>query len=66
MYICICNAVTEREIRAAVEDGHDSFSKVRSCLGVATNCGRCKPDACRVIREHKAEMSCAGSLVGAD
>ncbi len=66
MYICICNAVTERDIRFAVESGCDSFRQIRSELGVASNCGQCKQDACRVIREHKNEMSCAGALVGAD
>ena len=66
MYICICNAVTERDIRFAVENGCDSFRQIRSELGVASNCGQCKRDACRVIREHKDEMSCAGAMVGAD
>ena len=66
MYICICNAVTEREIRFAVEEGCTSLRRVSKELGVATGCGKCKQEACRVIREHKAEMNCMGSLVGAD
>jgi len=56
MYICICNAVTEREIRQAVELGAESFQQVSCELGVATCCGKCKKDACFVIREHKKEM----------
>ncbi len=56
MYICICNAVTEREIRQAVELGADSFGAVSRDLGVGTCCGKCKKDACRVIREHKIEL----------
>ncbi len=66
MYICICNAVTDRDIRFAVESGCTSLRKVSAELGVATGCGRCKQEACRVIREHKSEMNCAGAMVGAD
>ncbi|MEO8386307.1 MAG: bacterioferritin-associated ferredoxin [Betaproteobacteria bacterium] len=66
MYICICNAVTEKDIRFAVESGCDSFRRVRNELGVATTCGQCKKDACRVIREHKEEISCMRAMVGAD
>lgn len=56
MYICICNAVTEKEIRQTVELGADSFQQISNDLGVATCCGKCKKEACRVIREHKIEM----------
>lgn len=66
MYICICNAVTERDIRFAVEEGCTSFRRVSAELGVATSCGKCKQEACRVIREHKAEMNGMGTLAGAD
>ena len=57
MYICICNAVTEREIRQAVELGAASFQQVSCELGVAACCGKCKKDACRVIREQRKGMS---------
>ncbi len=56
MYICICNAVTDREIRHAVELGCDSYRKIHGELGVGTCCGKCKKDATRVIQEHKSEM----------
>lgn len=66
MYICICNAVTERDIRFAVESGCTSFRRVSAELGVATGCGRCKKEACRTIAEHKAQMNNCDGLVGAD
>jgi bacterioferritin-associated ferredoxin len=56
MYICICNGVTEREIRQAVEQGSSSLPQVSRDLGVASCCGKCKKEACRVITEHIAEM----------
>ena len=45
MYICICNAVTEREIRGAVELGCRSIEDLRRDLGVTGCCGKCLPDA---------------------
>ena len=56
MIICVCNAVSEREIRSAVELGCNSIGKMREELGVSACCGQCKKEACRVIKEHKAEM----------
>lgn len=41
MYICICKAVTDGQIRAAVEDGVTSMSGLRESLGCAGQCGKC-------------------------
>ena len=50
MYICICNAITEREIRGAVELGCRSVDDLRRDLGVASCCGKCVHDAKAVLR----------------
>lgn len=42
MYVCVCNAVTETEIRQAVELGARSLHDLRCGLGVASSCGRCE------------------------
>ena len=41
MYVCVCNAVTEREVRDAIERGAKSVGALKEMLGVATNCGSC-------------------------
>ena len=51
MYICNCNGITEREIRGAVELGCTTLHDLRRDLGVATCCGKCEPDARKVLRE---------------
>lgn len=66
MYVCLCNGVTDHDIRFAVESGCTSLRCISAKLGVATGCGRCKQEACRVIREHKLDMSGTVSVVGAD
>ena len=66
MYICICNAITEREIRGAVELGCSSIGELRRDLGVASCCGKCEPDARRVMRECGRGGACSGQLAAGD
>ena len=51
MYVCICNAVTDREIRSAVSLGIRTMGDLKRDLGVASCCGKCEPEACRIIRD---------------
>lgn len=51
MYVCLCNAVTDREIRQCAELGVSSLEELRDSLGVASCCGRCEPTARAVLRE---------------
>ncbi|HEX4870090.1 MAG TPA: bacterioferritin-associated ferredoxin [Moraxellaceae bacterium] len=48
MYVCICKAVTDTQIRTAVDHGCCSMRDLRNELGVATQCGRCAV-ACREV-----------------
>jgi len=41
MFICVCNAVTERAVLAAVAEGADSLADLQGQLGLATCCGAC-------------------------
>ena len=45
MYICVCNAVTERQVRASVDAGAATLSDLQFELGVATCCGCCAATA---------------------
>ncbi|MEO8485149.1 MAG: (2Fe-2S)-binding protein [Betaproteobacteria bacterium] len=40
MVVCICNAITDREIRAAAKLGARTLEDLQSSLGVATCCRR--------------------------
>jgi bacterioferritin-associated ferredoxin len=51
MYVCVCNAVTDREIRGAVKLGVRTMDDLSACLGVATCCRRCTDCAQRVLCE---------------
>ncbi len=56
MYVCICNAVTDRDIREAVERGIHSFEGLRRELKVATCCGRCEACARNTLAEARARV----------
>ncbi|MDD5388102.1 MAG: (2Fe-2S)-binding protein [Gallionellaceae bacterium] len=51
MYVCVCQAVTERQVREAVERGVTSMRGLREQLGVASECGRCARCAHSILKE---------------
>jgi bacterioferritin-associated ferredoxin len=51
MYVCVCQAVTERQVREAVENGVTSLRGLREQLGVASECGRCARCAHSILKE---------------
>ncbi|KEZ76523.1 (2Fe-2S)-binding protein [Salinisphaera hydrothermalis] len=55
MYVCVCNAVTDCQIREAYCEGACSMRLLRQKLGVAGCCGRCAPCARDVLRECRQE-----------
>ena len=60
MYICICNAVSDHEVRGAIALGARSLADLQSTLGVATRCGRCADCAHGLVREACGEtIDCA-------
>jgi bacterioferritin-associated ferredoxin len=60
MYICICNGITEGDIRTCVEQGASSMADLRRELGVATQCGRCESSARECLGDHSdTDAACA-------
>lgn len=51
MYVCLCNSVTDRQIRKACENGANSITCLQNELKVGTCCGRCKDCAREIIHE---------------
>jgi bacterioferritin-associated ferredoxin len=55
MYVCICNAVTDRAIREAAASGARSFAEVRSRTGCADCCGSCEDLAAQIFHDAVAQ-----------
>jgi bacterioferritin-associated ferredoxin len=51
MIVCVCNNVSDRKIRRAVDDGLSTMVELRSELDVGTCCGKCHACAKAVLRE---------------
>jgi bacterioferritin-associated ferredoxin len=54
MIVCVCNNISDREIRQAVDLGLSTMAELRSDLGVATCCGKCASCAKQVLNDHLA------------
>jgi len=67
LYICICNAITERQVRESAHSGASSLDDLAFALGVGAGCGRCRECAEELLRdarldeETRTELSPAGS-----
>jgi bacterioferritin-associated ferredoxin len=59
MYVCICNAITDKQIREAAKAGVTDLWGLQARLGVATNCGSCKEMASEILRENRPAKNCA-------
>jgi bacterioferritin-associated ferredoxin len=51
MIVCVCNNVSDRKIRQAVDSGMTSLAELRTNLDVGTCCGKCHSCAKQVLRE---------------
>ncbi|WP_233882125.1 (2Fe-2S)-binding protein [Paraburkholderia flagellata] len=60
MIVCVCKSVSDRTIRASIEEGMDSFDELQFELGVATCCGKCEES----VRDVMAQSGVCASRCG--
>ena len=41
MYLCICKAVSDQQVRQAIREGVRTVGEVSARFGVGTECGKC-------------------------
>jgi bacterioferritin-associated ferredoxin len=51
MYVCICNGITDRDIRRAAAEGAQTLGDLQRELGVGAGCGCCASCAHAVLCE---------------
>ncbi|MEW4468072.1 (2Fe-2S)-binding protein [Parasphingorhabdus sp. JC815] len=54
MVVCVCNAIKEKDLRAAVRSGSDKPSAVYAKLGRKPKCGQCLSYARGIIESEVA------------
>jgi bacterioferritin-associated ferredoxin len=57
MYICLCNAVTEGQLRECAQGGTCSLEELANSLGIGTACGRCRDCAEQVLTEARNQIA---------
>ena len=57
MFVCICNAIRENELRNVARDTAGDAEATYAVLGKRPNCGQCLEDADEILREER-EFCC--------
>ena len=57
MYVCVCRAVTERQIDNAVRAGARTLKDLRRELGVASECGQCATAARQCLEQARERLA---------
>lgn len=55
MYVCVCNAVTDSDIRKAVDDGVRTMRQLLQETGCSSTCGCCTELAVEILQDSLAE-----------
>lgn len=53
MIVCLCNGITESEIRKSIRAGNWDCAKVGIDCGAGSGCGTCCKEICRMVNEEK-------------
>ena len=54
MIVCVCNGVSDRDVKAAIKNGMSSVEELSANLGVANGCGCCRETCADMIAEAQA------------
>jgi bacterioferritin-associated ferredoxin len=59
MVVCLCNAMTDGDVRAAVAAGAARPKEIYACCGGRAQCGCCTPTVLQILRENTAAAKAA-------
>ncbi|WP_379654710.1 bacterioferritin-associated ferredoxin [Pseudoxanthomonas sp. UC19_8] len=65
MYVCICNGVTDHQIREAAANGCRTVSELTMRTGAGSTCGSCLDMAADLLDAHHASVDFPLPLLGA-
>lgn len=63
MYICICNAIRETDLRAAATRCDGDAEATYASLGKRPNCGQCLEEAQSIIEQQRLAQICEAVAV---
>jgi bacterioferritin-associated ferredoxin len=56
MIVCLCEAMSERNVRQAVREGACSRFELSRSTGAGTHCGSCRCDLKHIVRDELQQM----------
>ena len=65
MIVCHCHGVTDREIRASVQEGARTCSEVADCCGAGSGCGGCSQLVAEIVHHERRHLAMLRSDVAA-
>ena len=57
MYICLCNGITDRDVRRTASADSPTVAQLYRALGCTPQCGKCVPVVRQMLDEAKREQS---------
>ncbi|UEM03389.1 (2Fe-2S)-binding protein [Skermanella rosea] len=60
MYVCICNAFTEKQVCTAIRKGISTPSGLFRHLGCVPQCGKCVPTVRHMVKDPESLLSPPG------
>ena len=64
MYVCVCNAITDRDVRAQAQKESGTVAMIYRSLGAKPKCGKCVPLMCQLVRQLIEPLEPQASLAG--
>ena len=52
MFVCVCRAVTDEEVRGAIRDGASTLDEVTRACRAGGDCGACRGMIADMIEDH--------------
>ena len=56
MYVCICNGITDRDIRRAADEGCRDLTELTMRTGCGSSCGSCRELAGEILADARARF----------
>jgi bacterioferritin-associated ferredoxin len=60
VYVCLCQAVSDRKVRKAIARGASTVEEVGRACGAGTGCGGCHPEIEALLRAATPDHDPAG------
>jgi bacterioferritin-associated ferredoxin len=57
MYVCVCKAVTDNQIKRAIDNGVCTRRQLFQCFGVGSDCGKCNKHVKELLDDHLQQQS---------